>query len=143
MWWGLGLVSLGFYLLNFLKGYTFQEILERRLDNMQTTLFTVFLICGFQPFFLFVKKAFIGIKDGFLGLFFPEKKLRNLEIKYAKEVYQQELILKKLDSIQNNQQKLQQKILKQEHRVTQKKTQKTLKETFIRKQKEFEGEKNE
>ncbi|KND62727.1 hypothetical protein [Candidatus Phytoplasma phoenicium] len=142
MWWGLSLVSLGYYCFNFLKGYTVKEILERRLDTMQTTIFTVFLILGFQPFFLFLQKGLIFLKDVFLGCFFPEKKLKNLEIKYAKEVYRHELLLKKLATLQNQQQKLQQKILTQQHKVAQKKNQQTLKDTLVQK-KELEEKKNE
>ena len=35
------------FLLNYTKGFTTAEILEKRLDGMQTTIFTILIMTGF------------------------------------------------------------------------------------------------
>ncbi|MFB0638503.1 MAG: hypothetical protein AB2N28_2290 [Candidatus Phytoplasma solani] len=71
------------YFLNYTKGFTTTEILERRIDTIQTILFTILIVTGFKPVFKLIKNIIIFIKDTIMSLFFPNKKLQNLEIKNA------------------------------------------------------------
>ncbi|XFE94733.1 hypothetical Protein psc5_00240 [Candidatus Phytoplasma solani] len=52
-----------------------------------------------------------------MGLFFPNKKLQNLEIKNAKQAYLEQQLIKKLDEIRNSQNKLQSRITTQKLKV--------------------------
>ncbi|WP_373403275.1 hypothetical protein [Candidatus Phytoplasma solani] len=101
------------YFLNYTKGFTTTEILERRIDKIQTILFTILIVTGFKPVFKLITNIIIFLKDIIMGLFFPNKKLQNLEIKNAKQAYHEQQLLKKLDEIRNSQNKLQSHITTQ------------------------------
>ncbi|XFE94090.1 hypothetical Protein psc1_05360 [Candidatus Phytoplasma solani] len=53
-----------------------------------------------------------------MGLFFPNKKLQNLEIKNAKQAYLEQQLIKKLDKINENQEKLKSQISQQKIKVS-------------------------
>ncbi|AGL90851.1 hypothetical protein [Candidatus Phytoplasma australiense] len=106
------------FILNYSKGFSTTEILERRMDGIQTTLFTILVISGFKPIFKLIKNIIVFIKDLILGIFFPNKKLQNLEIQNAKQEYLEKQLLKKLDKINENQEKLQSQIEMQRVKVT-------------------------
>ncbi|OIJ44635.1 hypothetical protein [Rice orange leaf phytoplasma] len=105
------------YFLNYTKGFTTTEIPERRTDAIQTTLFTILIVTGFKPVFKLIKNIIIFIKETILGLFFPNKKLQNLEIKNAKQEYREQQLIKKLDEIRDSQNKLQSQISTQKLKV--------------------------
>ncbi len=91
--------------------------MERRLDGIQTTLFTILIITGFKPIFKLIKNIIIFIKETILGLFFPNKKLQTLEIKNAKQEQQEQLLLQKLEQIKTAQEKTLSQIEQQKHKV--------------------------
>ncbi|MGZ3139923.1 hypothetical protein [Candidatus Phytoplasma solani] len=106
------------YFLNYTKGFTTIEILERRTDAIQTTLFTILIVTGFKPVFKLITNIIIFFKDIIMGLFFPNKKLQNLEIKNAKQAYLEQQLIKKLDKINENQEKLKSQISQQKIKVS-------------------------
>ncbi|GAK74334.1 putative uncharacterized protein, partial ['Chrysanthemum coronarium' phytoplasma] len=55
------------YFLNYTKGFTTTEILERRTDAIQTTLFAILIVTGFKPVFKLIKNIIIFIKETILG----------------------------------------------------------------------------
>ncbi|MBT1576963.1 hypothetical protein KEC49_02195, partial ['Elaeagnus angustifolia' witches'-broom phytoplasma] len=57
------------FILNYSKGFCTTEILERRMDGIQTTLFTILVVSGFKPIFKLIKNTLIFIKDLILGIF--------------------------------------------------------------------------
>ncbi len=77
------------FILNYTKGFTATEIMERRLDGIQTTLFTILIITGFKPIFKLIKNTIVFIKQTIINIFFPNKKLQTLEIKNTKQVCQE------------------------------------------------------
>ncbi|GAK73984.1 MAG: hypothetical protein QS2022_0960 [Candidatus Phytoplasma asteris] len=105
------------FILNYTKGFTATEIMERRLDGIQTTLFTILIITGFKPIFKLIKKLIVFIKNMFPGLFFPKRKLRNLENKSTKQEQQEQLLLQKLEQIKTSQEEILSQIEKQKHKV--------------------------
>ncbi|PEH36361.1 hypothetical protein BBA70_00900 [New Jersey aster yellows phytoplasma] len=105
------------FLLNYTKGFTTAEIMERRLDGIQTTLFTILIMTGFKPIFEFLSNSIIFIKNMFLGLFFPKRKLRNLENKSSKQEHQEQLLLQKLEQIKTSQEEILSQIEQQKHKV--------------------------
>ncbi|WP_349401663.1 putative membrane protein [Candidatus Phytoplasma solani] len=106
------------FVVKFTKGFTITEILDRRMDVIQTTLLTIFVVTGFKPIFTLLFNIIIFCKDTIIGIFFPNKKLRNLEIKNAKQEYLEQQLIKKLDKINENQEKLQNKIATQRIKVS-------------------------
>ncbi|QTX02598.1 hypothetical protein LFWB_7130 [Candidatus Phytoplasma luffae] len=105
------------FILNYSKGFSTTEILERRIDGIQTTIFTILIVSGFKPIFKLIANILIFVKDLILGLFFPNKKLQNLEIQNAKQEYLEKQLLKKLDKINENQEKLQSQLEVQKVKV--------------------------
>ncbi|WP_252861487.1 hypothetical protein [New Jersey aster yellows phytoplasma] len=91
--------------------------MERRLDGIQTTLFTILIMTGFKPIFEFLSNSIIFIKNMFLGLFFPKRKLRNLENKSSKQEHQEQLLLQKLEQIKTSQEEILSQIEQQKHKV--------------------------
>ncbi|WZN38242.1 hypothetical protein M33023_00240 [Candidatus Phytoplasma asteris] len=53
----------------------------------------------------------------FLGLFFPKRKIRNLEIKLTKKEHQEHLLFEKLDQLIIAKEKLLSKLEQQKHKV--------------------------
>ncbi|GAK73775.1 hypothetical protein ['Chrysanthemum coronarium' phytoplasma] len=105
------------FILNYTKGFTTTEIMERRLDGIQTTLFTILIITGFKPIFKLIKNTIVFIKETILNIFFPNKKLQTLEIKNTKQEHQEQLLLQKLEQIKTVQEKLLSQIEQQKHKV--------------------------
>ncbi|QKX95500.1 hypothetical protein [Candidatus Phytoplasma asteris] len=105
------------FILNYTKGFTAAEIMERRLDGIQTTLFTILIVTGFKPIFKLIKKPIVFIKQTILNLFFPNKKLQTLEIKNAKQEQQEQLLLQKLEQIKTSQEEILSQIEQQKHKV--------------------------
>ncbi|QYC31185.1 hypothetical protein HGD80_01845 [Paulownia witches'-broom phytoplasma] len=105
------------FILNYTKGFSTTEILERRMDGIQTTLFTILIVSGFKPIFKLITNTLIFIKNMILGIFFPNKKLQNLEIKSARQEYLEQQLLQKIDKINANQEKLQSQIEVQKVKV--------------------------
>ncbi|PEH36449.1 hypothetical protein BBA70_00125 [New Jersey aster yellows phytoplasma] len=101
------LISFGFFCIIWFFEFIFIE----------TTLFTLLIMTGFKPIFEFLSNSIIFIKNMFLGLFFPKRKLRNLEIKSTKQEHQEHLLLEKLDQIKTAQEKLLSKLEQQKHKV--------------------------
>ncbi|MCX2955905.1 MAG: hypothetical protein N3723_02620, partial [Candidatus Phytoplasma australiense] len=56
-------------------------------------------------------------KDLILGIFFPNKKLKNLEIQNARQEFLEQKLLQKIDKINENQEKLQSQIEMQRVKV--------------------------
>ncbi|AGL90534.1 hypothetical protein [Candidatus Phytoplasma australiense] len=106
------------FILKYSKGFTTTEILERRMDGIQTTLFTILVVSGFKPIFKLIANTLNFFKDLILGIFFPNKKLQKLEIQNAKQEYLEKQLLKKLDKINENQEKLQSQIMVQRVKVS-------------------------
>ncbi|QYC30727.1 hypothetical protein HGD80_02650 [Paulownia witches'-broom phytoplasma] len=105
------------FILNYTKGFTTTEILERRMDGIQTTLFTILIVSGFKPIFKLITNTLIFIKNMILGIFFPNKKLQNLEIQNARQEYLEQKLLQKIDKINETQEKLQSQIEVQKVKV--------------------------
>ncbi|MBY7576662.1 hypothetical protein K6L59_00340 [Candidatus Phytoplasma sp. Tabriz.2] len=105
------------FILNYSKGFSTTEILERRMDGIQTTLFTILVVSGFKPIFKLIENTLIFIKDLILGIFFPNKKLKNLEIQNARQEFLEQKLLQKIDKINENQEKLQSQIEMQRVKV--------------------------
>ncbi|ABC65390.1 conserved hypothetical protein [Aster yellows witches'-broom phytoplasma AYWB] len=105
------------FILNYTKGFTAAEIMERRLDGIQTTLFTILIITGFKPIFKLIKNTIVFIKQTIINIFFPNKKLQTLEIKNTKQEHQEQLLLQKLEQIKTAQEKTLSQIEQQKHKV--------------------------
>ncbi|QYC31168.1 hypothetical protein HGD80_00915 [Paulownia witches'-broom phytoplasma] len=105
------------FILNYTKGFSTTEILERRMDGIQTTLFTILIVSGFKPIFKLITNTLIFIKNMILGIFFPNKKLQNLEIQNARQEYLEQKLLQKIDKINETQEKLQSQIEVQKVKV--------------------------
>ncbi|CAM11666.1 Conserved hypothetical protein [Candidatus Phytoplasma australiense] len=106
------------FFLKYTKGFNTKEILERRLDSIQTVIFTILIVSGFKPIFKLIANTLNFVKDLILGIFFPNKKLKNLEIQNAKQEYLEKQLLKKLDKINENQEKIQSQIEMQRIKVS-------------------------
>ncbi|ABC65308.1 conserved hypothetical protein [Aster yellows witches'-broom phytoplasma AYWB] len=117
MWIFSIFVIISNFLLNYTKGFNTAEIMERRLDGIQTTLFTILIVTGFKPIFKLIKKPIVFIKNKFLGLFSPKRKLRNLENKSSKQEHQEQLLLQKLEQIKTSQEEILSQIEQQKHKV--------------------------
>ncbi|WP_227807395.1 hypothetical protein [Mulberry dwarf phytoplasma] len=104
-------------ILNYTKGFSTTEILERRMDGIQTTLFTILIVSGFKPIFKLITNIIVFIKDLVVAFFFPNKKLQNLEIKSARQEYLEQQLQQKIDKINANQEKLQSQIEAQRVKV--------------------------
>ncbi|WP_349402171.1 putative membrane protein [Candidatus Phytoplasma solani] len=128
------------FVVKFTKGFTITEILDRRMDVIQTTLLTIFVVTGFKPIFTLLFNIIIFCKDTIIGIFFPNKKLRNLEIKNAKQEYLEKQLLKKLDEINRKQEKLQNKISSQRLKVSHWKAKKERKNLLKSQRKDKEDE---
>ncbi|MBP5835896.1 hypothetical protein [Candidatus Phytoplasma meliae] len=111
------LASIGIFFFRYYKGFTTAEIFERRIDTIETVLFTLLIMTGFKPIFNFLSNIIIFIKNIFLGFFFPQRKLRNLEIKSAKQEHQEQLLLEKLDQVRIANDKLLSQLQQQKHKV--------------------------
>ncbi|MFB5029549.1 MAG: hypothetical protein WJU30_00082 [Candidatus Phytoplasma pruni] len=96
--------------LKFAKGFTSKEILAHRIDNMQTTIFTVLLITGFKPVFQLLINIIVFVKDIIMGLFFKQRKLKHLAKKEAKQEENLQLLLQKLEKIKSSNHKLREQI---------------------------------
>ncbi|WP_212775642.1 hypothetical protein, partial [Hydrangea phyllody phytoplasma] len=105
------------FILNYTKGFSTTEILERRMDGIQTTIFTILIVSGFKPIFKLITNTLIFIKDIILAIFFPNKKLQNLEIQNARQEYLEQKLLQKIDKINETQEKLQSQIEVQKVKV--------------------------
>ncbi|MGL9687695.1 MAG: hypothetical protein ACQBVK_02820, partial [Candidatus Phytoplasma sp. TWB_XP] len=105
------------FILKYTKGFTTAEIFERRMDGIQTTIFTILVVSGFKPIFKLITNIVIFVKDMILAIFFPNKKLQKLEIKSARQEYLEQKLLEKLDKIKNLQEKLQSQIEVQKVKV--------------------------
>ncbi|QYC31196.1 hypothetical protein HGD80_01105 [Paulownia witches'-broom phytoplasma] len=105
------------FILNYTKGFSTTEILERRMDGIQTTIFTILIVSGFKPIFKLITNTLIFIKDIILAIFFPNKKLQNLEIQNARQEYLEQKLLQKIDKINETQEKLQSQIKVQKVKV--------------------------
>ncbi|WP_049749265.1 hypothetical protein [Aster yellows witches'-broom phytoplasma] len=75
------------------------------------------IMTGFKPIFEFLSNSIIFIKNMFLGLFFPKRKIRNLEIKLTKQEHQEHLLFEKLDQVIIANEKLLSKLEQQKHKV--------------------------
>ncbi|MGL9687833.1 MAG: hypothetical protein ACQBVK_03630, partial [Candidatus Phytoplasma sp. TWB_XP] len=51
------------FILKYTKGFSTAEILERRMDGIQTTLFTLLIFTGFKPIFKLITNIIVFIKD--------------------------------------------------------------------------------
>ncbi|WP_041784405.1 hypothetical protein [Candidatus Phytoplasma australiense] len=118
MWIFSIFVTISNFILNYTKGFSTTEILERRMDGIQTTLFTILIVSGFKPIFKLIANILIFVKDLILGIFFPNKKLQNLEIQNAKQEYLEKQLLQKIDKINENQEKLKSQIEAQKSKVS-------------------------
>ncbi|WP_041784273.1 hypothetical protein [Candidatus Phytoplasma australiense] len=118
MWLFSIFATISNFILNYTKGFSTTEILERRMDGIQTTLFTILIVSGFKPIFKLIANICIFVKDLISGIFFPNKKLQKLEIQNAKQKYLEKQLLKKLDKINENQEKLQSQIEMQKVKVS-------------------------
>ncbi|GAK73852.1 MAG: hypothetical protein QS2022_5230 [Candidatus Phytoplasma asteris] len=105
------------FILNYTKGFTAAEIMERRLDGIQTTLFTILIVTGFKPIFKLMTNTIVFIKQTIINIFFPNKKLQTLEIKNTKQEHQEQLLLQKLEQIKTAQEKTLSQIEQQKHKV--------------------------
>ncbi|WP_341266703.1 hypothetical protein [Candidatus Phytoplasma fraxini] len=110
----ISLFSIG---MHYFQGFTTEEILARRLDNIQTTLLTILVVCGFNPIFLLIKKICFGIRDLILGLFFPNKKLNYLENQYAQLEQKQQKLLAKETALEKKEKELTAQIEQQKIKV--------------------------
>ncbi|MGL9687652.1 MAG: hypothetical protein ACQBVK_02585 [Candidatus Phytoplasma sp. TWB_XP] len=117
MWLFSIFATISNFILNYTKGFSTTEILERRMDGIQTTLFTILIVSGFKPIFKLITNIVICIKDLILAIFFPNKKLKNLEIHSARQEYLEQKLLQKIDKINQNQEKLQSQIEVQKVKV--------------------------
>ncbi|MBS2126590.1 hypothetical protein J8J04_02740 ['Fragaria x ananassa' phyllody phytoplasma] len=111
------LASISIFFIRYSKGFTTAEILERRIDAIETTFFTLLIMTGFKPIFKLLSNIIIFIKNAFLGIFFPQKKLRNLEMAAAKQEHREQLLLEKLDKVRITNEKLLSHIEQQKHKV--------------------------
>jgi hypothetical protein len=105
------------WIFTFTKGFTTFEIMERRLDGIQTTLFTILIVTGFKPVFQLIQNTIVFIKEIILSVFLPPKKLKKLEIKNTKQENQEQLLLQHLEQIKNSQEKLLSQIEQQKHKI--------------------------
>ncbi|GLH61494.1 hypothetical protein HP2P_4960 [Hydrangea phyllody phytoplasma] len=117
MWLFSIFATISNFILNYTKGFSTTEILERRMDGIQTTLFTILIVSGFKPIFKLITNIIVFIKDLVVAFFFPNKKLKNLEIKSARQEYLEQELLQKIDKINANQEKLQSQIEAQRVKV--------------------------
>ncbi|GLH60982.1 hypothetical protein [Paulownia witches'-broom phytoplasma] len=117
MWLFSIVTAISNFILNYTKGFSTTEILERRMDGIQTTLFTILIVSGFKPIFKLITNTLIFIKDLILAIFFPNKKLQNLEIQNARQEYLEQKLLQKIDKINETQEKLQSQIEVQKVKV--------------------------
>ncbi len=99
------------FILNYTKGFTAAEIMERRLDGIQTTLFTILIVTGFKPIFKLMTNIIVFIKETI-----SNKKLQTLEIKNTKQEHQEQLLLQKLEQIKTVQEKILSQIEQQKHK---------------------------
>ncbi|AGL90131.1 hypothetical protein SLY_0208 [Strawberry lethal yellows phytoplasma (CPA) str. NZSb11] len=74
MWLFSIFATISNFILNYTKGFTTTEILERRMDGIQTTLFTILIVSGFKPIFKLIANTLNFFKDLILGIFFPQQK---------------------------------------------------------------------
>ncbi|GLH61235.1 MULTISPECIES: hypothetical protein [16SrI (Aster yellows group)] len=117
MWLFSIVTTISNFILNYTKGFSTTEILERRMDGIQTTIFTILIVSGFKPIFKLITNTLIFIKDIILAIFFPNKKLQNLEIQNARQEYLEQKLLQKIDKINETQEKLQSQIEVQKVKV--------------------------
>ncbi|GLH60553.1 hypothetical protein [Paulownia witches'-broom phytoplasma] len=117
MWLFSIFTTISNFILNYTKGFSTTEILERRMDGIQTTIFTILIVSGFKPIFKLITNTLIFIKDIILAIFFPNKKLQNLEIQNARQEYLEQKLLQKIDKINETQEKLQSQIEVQKVKV--------------------------
>ncbi|MDV3198438.1 MAG: hypothetical protein Q8888_02135 [Vigna little leaf phytoplasma] len=117
--------TMGNICVKYARGFTTAEILEKRMDVMQTTIFTILIISGFKPIFKLITNIVIFGKDLILGLFFPQKKLQDLEVKNAKQEYLEKKLLKELAKINETQRKINAQIQKQMQKWLRDKRKKT------------------
>ncbi len=94
------------FFLKFVKGFTVEEILAHRIDNMQTTIFTVLLITGFKPVFQLLINIIVFVKDIIMSCFFKQRKLNYLEKQEAKQEEKVKLLLQEIDKTNHSNQKL-------------------------------------
>ncbi|MEC4558650.1 MAG: hypothetical protein U9532_00450 ['Conium maculatum' witches'-broom phytoplasma] len=94
------------FFLKFVKGFTVEEILAHRIDNMQTTIFTVLLITGFKPVFQLLINIIVFVKDIIMSCFFKQRKLNYLEKQEAKQEEKVKLLLQEIDKTNRSNQKL-------------------------------------
>ncbi|WP_339332580.1 hypothetical protein, partial [Hydrangea phyllody phytoplasma] len=80
-------------------------------------IFTILIVSGFKPIFKLITNTLIFIKDIILAIFFPNKKLQNLEIQNARQEYLEQKLLQKIDKINETQEKLQSQIEVQKVKV--------------------------
>lgn len=117
MWLFSIVTTISNFILNYTKGFSTTVILERRMDGIQTTIFTILIVSGFKPIFKLITNTLIFIKDIILAIFFPNKKLQNLEIQNARQEYLEQKLLQKIDKINETQEKLQSQIEGQKVKV--------------------------
>ncbi|QYC30827.1 hypothetical protein HGD80_03465 [Paulownia witches'-broom phytoplasma] len=117
MWLFSIVTTISNFILNYTKGFSTTEILERRMDGIETTIFTILIVSGFKPIFKLITNTLIFIKDIILAIFFPNKKLQNLEIQNARQEYLEQKLLQKIDKINETQEKLQSQIEVQKVKV--------------------------
>ncbi|MEC4558619.1 MAG: hypothetical protein U9532_00270 ['Conium maculatum' witches'-broom phytoplasma] len=94
------------FFLKFVKVFTVEEILAHRIDNMQTTIFTVLLITGFKPVFQLLINIIVFVKDIIMSCFFKQRKLNYLEKQETKQEEKVKLLLQEIDKTNHSNQKL-------------------------------------